>query len=116
MEKKLLAKYYYAGTFYGDIEYNDLIELLETAKQDVETSYPEVLTNGKPIIVEFNTGSELGDIDINIIYHRYETDAEYEVRCENEFKAKADNTIELHKKIDANKEEAIAYLKSIGAI
>ena len=118
MEKKILAERYYAGTIYGDIEYKVLLELLEKAKKDVELLYPEVLTNGHPMRVEFDTDTEYGDIDIdvNITYVRHETDAEYEERRERELKAKAAGTMELHKKIDANKEEAIKYLKSIGAI
>jgi hypothetical protein len=116
MEKKLLTERYYAGSFYGDMEYNAWIELLESAKRDIETLYPEVLTNGHPMLVEFDTETGNGDIDINIIYHRHESDYEYEVRCEKELKAKAANTMELRKKIDANLEETISYLKSIGAI
>ena len=114
MEKKLLTEYYYVGTIYGDMEYNALIAMLDKAKKDVELLYPEVLTNGHPMRVEFDY--EDGDLDVNIIYHRHETDAEYELRREKELKAKAANTMELRKKIDANMEETITYLKSIGAI
>lgn len=118
MEKKILAERYYAGTIYGDIEYSELISILEKAKRDVELLYPEVLTNGHKMRVEFDTDTEYGDIDIdvNITYVRHETDAECKARIESELKVKAANTMELRKKIDANKEEAIAYLKSIGAI
>lgn len=118
MEKKLLAERYYAGTIYGDIEYNELMSMLENAKRDVELLYPEVLTNGHRMRVEFDNDTECGDIDleVNITYVRHETDAEYEERRERELKAKTAGTIELHKKIDANKEEVIEYLKSIGAI
>ena len=114
MEKKLLAERYYAGTIYGDMEYNALIAMFDKAKKDIELLYPEVLTNGHPMRVEFDY--EDADLDVNIVYHRYESDYEYELRREKELKAKAANTMELRKKIDANKEEAIAYLKSIGAI
>lgn len=115
MEKKLLAERYYAGGICGgDMVYTEFIELVEKAKKDVEFLYPEVLTNGHPMRVEFDTDD--GDIDINIIYYRYESDYEYDLRREKELKAKAFNSMELRKKIDANKEEAIAYLKSIGAI
>lgn len=114
MNKKLLTEHYYAGTIYGDMEYNTLITMLDKAKKDVELLYPEVLTNGHPMRVEFDY--EAGDLDVNIIYHRHETDAEYELRREKELKAKAANTMELRKKIDANMEETITYLKSIGAI
>ena len=98
-----------------DIECNVLIEMLEKAKRDVEILYPEVLTNGHPMRVEFDREDDYS-IDIDIVYYRYETDAECEARHEKELKVKAANTIELRKKIDANKEEVIAYLKSIGAI
>lgn len=116
MEKKLLTEYYYAGTIYGDMEYNALIEMLDKAKKDIELLYPEVLTNGHPMRVEFENNTDCGELNVNIIYHRHESDYEYELRREKELKAKAANTMELRKKIDANKEEAIAYLKSIGAI
>lgn len=117
MEKKLLAERYYAGTIYGgDRVYTEFVELLEKAKKDVELLYPEVLTNGHPMRVEFDTNERYGEIDINIIYYRYESDYEYELRREKELKAKAANTMELRKKIDANMEETITYLKSIGAI
>lgn len=117
MNKKLLTEHYYAGTIYGgDRVYTEFVELLEKAKKDVELLYPEVLTNGHPMRVEFDTNEGYGEIDINIIYYRYESDYEYELRRDKELKVKAANTMELRKKIDANKEEAIAYLKSIGAI
>ena len=117
MEKKLLAERYYAGVIYGgDMVYTEFMELVEKAKKDVELLYPEVLTNGHPMRVEFDTNEGYGEIDVNIIYYRYETDYEYDARREKELKAKVANTMELRKKIDANKEEAIAYLKSIGAI
>lgn len=118
MEKKLLAERYYAGTIYGDIEYNELMSILEKAKRDVELLYPEVRTNGHPMRVELESDPEGGDIDleVNITYIRYESDAEYNDRRERELKAKAAGTRELHRKIDANKEEVIKYLKSIGAI
>lgn len=116
MEKKLLSECYYAGTIYGDIEYKVLMELLEKAKHDVEILYPEVLTNGHPMRVEIDHDTEYNDIDVNIRYYRLESDTEYEARHERELKAKVANTMELRKKIDANKEETIAYLKSIGAI
>lgn len=118
MDKKLLTEHYYAGTIYGDMECNALIEMLDKAKKDVELLYPEVLTNGYPMRVEFDY--EDGDLVVNIIYHRHESDYEYELRREKErekeLKAKAANTMELRKKIDANMEETITYLKSIGAI
>lgn len=116
MNKKLLTEYYYAGTIYGDMEYNALIEMLDKAKKDVELLYPEVLTNGHPMRVEFEDSADHIDIDVNIIYHRHETDYECELRREKELKAKAANIMELRKKIDANMEETITYLKSIGAI
>lgn len=116
MEKKLLTERYYVGTIYGDMEYNALIEMLGKAKKDVELLYPEVLTNGHPVRVEFDREDEYSDLDVNIVYHRRESDYEYEVRREKELKAKAANTMELRKKIDANMEETITYLKSIGAI
>lgn len=117
MEKKLLAEHYYAGTIYGDIEYTELVSMLEKAKKDIELLYPEVLTNGHKMRVEFEDDEcNYRDIDVNITYYRHETDAEYEARREKELKTKAANSMELRKKIDANKEEAIAYLKSIGAI
>lgn len=115
MEKKLLAERYYTGTIYGDIEYTEFVSMLEKAKKDIELLYPEVLTNGHKMRVEFEENGTY-DIDVNITYYRYETDAEYEARYEKELKVKAANSMELRKKIDANKEEAIAYLKSIGAI
>ena len=114
MDKKLLTETYYAGTVYGDMEYNALIAMLDKAKKDIELLYPEVLTNGHPMRVELDY--EDSDIDINIVYHRYESDYERELRREKELKAKAANTMELRKKIDANMEETITYLKSIGAI
>jgi hypothetical protein len=116
MNKKLLTETYYAGTIYGDMEYNALIEMLDKAKKDVELLYPEVLTNGHPMRVEFENNADYGDLNVNIIYHRHETEYEYELRREKELKAKAANTMELRKKIDANMEETITYLKSIGAI
>lgn len=116
MEKKILAERYYAGTIYGDIVYNELMSMLEKAKKDIELLYPEVLTNGYPMRVEFDNDTEYCDIEVNIIYIRTETDAECEARLNKELKAKAANTMELRKKIDANKSEAIEYLKSIGAI
>ena len=117
MEKKLLAERYYAGAIYvGDMVYTEFIELVEKAKKDVEFLYPEVLTNGHPMRIEFDNNDGYGEIDVNIIYYRYESEYEYNARREKELKAKAANSIELRKKIDANKEEAIAYLKSIGAI
>lgn len=118
MEKKILVERYYVGTIYGEIEYNELMRILEKGKRDIELLYPEVLTNGHPMRVEFSNEGEYGDVDleVNITYIRYESDAEYNARIERELKAKAAGTMELHKKIDANKEEVIKYLKSIGAI
>lgn len=113
MEKKLLTVHYYAGTIYGDKRYDELMEMLTRAKHDVELICPEVLTNSYPIRVEFDYDEEYGNTDVNIIYYRHETDAEYEARTKTDLEAAAR---ELHRKIDANKEEAIAYLKSIGAI
>lgn len=116
MEKKLLAERYYAGTIYGDIAYNELMSMLDKAKKDIELLSPEVLTNGHPMRVEFDYDEEYCDTDVNIIYIRTETDAEYEARTKTGLEAKRAAAMELHRKIDANKEEAIAYLKSIGAI
>jgi hypothetical protein len=116
MENKILAERYYAGTIYGDIEYNELMSILEKAKKDIELLYPEVLTNGHPMRVEFDYNTEYCDTEVNIIYIRHETDAECEARREAELKTKAANTMALRKAIDANKSDAIEYLKSIGAI
>ena len=116
MERKLLAKHYYVGTIYGDKQYDELIEMLTKAKRDVELICPEALTNGNPMRVEFDYDEECGEIDVNIIYYRYETDAEYELRMGKETRERDIMKLELHKKIDANKEDVIAYLKSIGAI
>lgn len=116
MDKKLLTNRYYAGTIYSDKRYDELMEMLTTAKRDVETICPEVLTNGYPMIVEFDHDEEYDNIDVNIIYYRHETDVEYEARTKTGFEAKRAAAMELHRKIDANKEEVIAYLKSIGAI
>ena len=116
MEKKLLTNHYYAGTIYGDKLYDELMEMLTRAKRDVELICPEVLTNGNPIRVEFDYDEEYGNTDVNIIYYRHETDAEYEARTKTDLEAKRAAARDLHRKIDANKEEVIAYLKSIGAI
>ena len=116
MEKKLLAEHYYAGTIYGDIAYNELMSMLDKAKKDIELLYPEVLTNGHPMRVEFNYDDEYCDTEVNIIYIRTETDAEYEARTGKETRERDIMKLELHRKIDANKEEAIEYLKYIGAI
>ena len=66
--------------------------------------------------VEFNYDDEYCDTEVNIIYYRTETDAEYEARTRKETRELNLMKLELHKKIDANKEEVITYLKSIGAI
>ena len=116
MERKLLTMHYYAGTIYSDKRYDELMEMLTRAKRDVETICPEVLTNGHPIRVEFDHDEEYGNTDVNIIYYRLETDAEYEARTKKETRELNLMKLELHKKIDANKEEVITYLKSIGAI
>lgn len=116
MEKKIIAEHYYVGTIYGDIVYTELMNMLERAKKDIELLYPEVLTNGHPMRVEFDNDTEYCDIEVNIIYIRNETDAEYEARLNKDLKIKAANTMALRKNIDANKEEVIEYLKSIGAI
>lgn len=116
MERKLLTNRYYAGTIYGDKLYDELIEMLTRAKRNVETLCPEALTNGNPMRVEFDYDEEYDNTDVNIIYYRHETDAEYEARTRKDTREKNLMKLELHKKIAANKEEVIAYLKSIGAI
>lgn len=116
MKRKLLTCRYYAGTIYSDKLYDELMEMLTKAKHDVETICPEVLTNGHPIRVEFDYDDEYYNTDVNIVYYRLETDAEYEARIGKETRELNIMKLELHKKIDANKEEVIAYLKSIGAI
>ena len=116
MEKKLLSRHEYVGTIYNDIVLDDFINMVNVAKNNIKLCSPESLTNGHPIRIEFDYDEDGGEIDVNIIYYRHETDEEYKKRVSEDIKRKDIATLELHKKIRENKEEVIKYLKSIGEI
>ena len=114
--RKLLTKREYVGTLYGDITLESLKEMIDTAENNIKLCCPEALENGHPIRIDFEYDEEYGNTEVNLIYYRHETDEEYKKRVSEDIKRKDIATLELHKKIRENKEEAIEYLKSIGAI
>lgn len=115
MERKLIlvSESVYTLTC-GEIEVDKLINLIEKRKKNIIDKYPEASDN--PINMIFRYDDEYDEIDIIIRHFRYETDSEYRCRMrakEHEYNRKIR---ELQDKINDNKEEAINYLKSIGAI
>lgn len=101
-------------TIISDMEIDLLIKMLIKKKEEIIKKYPEVIENRIEVLVDYD--EEYRECELRIGYIRKENDAEYRCRMksiENEKHAK--NTA-LKRAIDSNKEEAISYLKSIGAI
>lgn len=95
----------------GEIEVNKLIKLIKEKKKEIINKYPEA--NNNIINVKISYDEEYAEIDLSMGYIRYETDAEYDSRMRREVALKNSS---LRYMIDNHKEEAINYLKSIGAI
>lgn len=95
----------------GEIEADKLIKLIEKKKKEIIDKYPEAANN--IINVEISYDEEYAEVDLEMGYIRYETDAEYNCRMRAE---KSTPNERLRYMIDNNKSEVINYLKSIGAI
>lgn len=98
----------------GDIEINFLIDALTKKKNEIIEMYPETANNRIQVTVDYD--NEYEEYELNVGYIRYESDAEYRCRMKAEENRKHSEISELKRRIDANREETINYLKSIGAI
>ena len=101
-------------TSCGDVEVNSFIDVLTKKKNEIIEKYPEVVNNRMQ--VAFSYDEDYGEYELNLGYIRYENDAEYRCRLRDEENKKHATITEMKRRIDANREEAINYLKSIGAI
>lgn len=101
-------------TMSSDIEINFLMDALTKKKNEILETYPEAANNRIQVTVEHD--EEYGEYELNIGYIRYESDAEYRCRIKIEENNKLTAITEMKRRIDVNREEAINYLKSIGAI
>ena len=113
-EKKIKYEETHVCAMSGDIEINFLMDALTKAKNEILEKYPEAANNRIQVTVEHD--EEYGEFELNIGYIRYESDAEIRCRLKTEENRKRAEFAELRRRIDANYEEAINYLKSIGAI
>lgn len=112
--KKIKYEEVHVCSMSGDIEINFLMDALTKKKNEILEMYPEAANNRMQVIVEHD--EEYGEYELNVGYIRYENDAEYRCRLKTEENRKRAEVAELRRRIDANYEEAINYLKSIGAI
>jgi hypothetical protein len=112
--KKIKYEETYVCAMSGDIEINFFIDALTKAKNEILEKYPEAANNRIQVTVEHD--EEYCEFELNIGYIRYETDAEYRCRMKAEENKKLAAISEMKRRIDANREEAVNYLKSIGAI
>lgn len=116
MEDRMLKyKSEYLATLYGGtIEVDDLIKTITDKKNEIIETYPDAKPN--TIDIEFVRSNEYDDVKLYICYARKETDEEYSKRIKEIEKKKISEINSMKRVIDSNKEEAINYLKSIGAI
>jgi hypothetical protein len=66
--------------------------------------------------LEFSYGVDYDDIEVSLGYYRYETDEEYQKRITKPERDRQERLNKLYAQIEQDKEEAINYLKAIGAI
>ena len=115
---KIRNKTQYEETFVctisGDIEINFLIDALTKKKNEILETYPEAANNVIQVIIDYD--GEYNEYELSLSYIRYESDAEYRCRMKTEENRKHAEITEMKHRIDANREEAVNYLKSIGAI
>lgn len=114
IEKKTQYEETHVCIINNDIEINFLMDALTKKKNEILEMYPEAANNRIHVTVDYD--EEYGEFELNIGYIRYETDAEYRCRMRTEENRKYAEIAELRRRIDANYEEAISYLKSKGAI
>ena len=98
----------------GEIEINFLMDALTKKKNEILEKYPEAANNIIKVTVEHD--EEYDEHELNVGYIRYESVAEYRCRMKAEENRKRTEITEMKRRIDANREEAVNYLKSIGAI
>lgn len=112
--KKIKYDETHVCTMSGDIEINFLIDALTKKKNEILETYPEAAHNRIQVAVDYD--DEYEEYELNLGYIRYESDAEYRCRMRAEENKKLATISEMKRRIDANREEAVNYLKSIGAI
>lgn len=114
IEKKTQYEETHVCAMSGDIEINFLMDALIKKKNEILEMYPEAANNRIHVTVDYD--EEYSEYELSLGYTRYESDAEYRCRMKAEESRKYAEIAELRRRIDANHEEAISYLKSKGAI
>ena len=114
MERILICAEESICTITSDIEIDLLIKLLTKKKEEIIKKYPEAVDNRIEVLVEYDT--EYRECELSIGYIRKENDTEYRCRMRADENMKREKNAALRRAIDSNKEEAVAYLKSIGVI
>lgn len=113
MEKKLVYGANVIDINHCDVELNTFLTKVNQVKEEVLQMFPESANH--TMRLEFLNGTDI-EIVAHLTYYRYETDEEYRKRITKPERERQDRLDKLYAQINQDKEEAINYLKTIGAI
>lgn len=113
MEKKLVYKETLIYFIDIDIELNNFLTKVNQVKESVLQMSPEAANH--QMRLEFDCGVDY-EVKVSLSYYRYETDEEYQKRITKPERDRQDRLNKLYAQIEQDKEAAIDYLKTTGAI
>ena len=113
MEKKLVYKETLIDVIDLEIELNTFLTKVNQIKEVVLQMSPEAANH--EMRLELDCGIDY-EFKVSLGYYRYETDEEYQKRITKPERERQNRLNKLYAQIEQDKEAAIDYLKSTGAL